>query len=847
MQKLVFTNGGGQTIDLTSGNFGITNWEGLSGVGLNIQTQQVPFQDGGVFLDALMEQREISVTVAIQDNNDLSARYERKRQLISALNPKLGEGVLVYTNDYLSRQIKAVPQLPIFENKNSNDAGTLKASVVFSCPSPYWEDLEETELSFAKNEILQIQNEGDVKSQMEIIISSNGELEDPVISNEDGEYIKYNGSIPDILKINTNFGKKEICKYKSIKSLLNTGIANPIYSSELKVFLWYRSFFMTSKDYVNWEIQNAPEGTPYLNTGVYSEHLHSFFLYGVYSDRRCVYSNDGIEWESTTLDIPVGLSKVIYSEERQEFLGYYRYNYVSYIVKSIDGFNWQTLYTTNSPVNDIIWSSRLEKYIMAVSNEIFTSTDGTTWTSQTIIPTGIISLDTFTEGANNLIIFAFTNNARILLTSTNDATQWDTTLNYEENIGAKSSYNSKTGFYLIINEDSTVLKSSDGIAWLKYKINNIGLSDVQYIYDMDLFVTDTGFVSRDGIDWIKNFTIINSELGNKSWDSIYVEKTDTFLAVEYNSSESRLFRSKDLKNWSYINLPTSAIYIRKIIYINELQLYLIIGRYNKIFTSKDSYNWEQQNTGMANTIDYLDVKYFEGKIIVVGTNGTILISEDGENWVQKTSGINEILYSISYSKKNDIYVIGGAKNNIITSQDCENWTLRTSPVNYRNINSVIYSDKRQQFVAISAYSNIERTDFLISTDGIEWEKLNEINIKYQQIVCSDIFNCFFCIGTNIAKSVDLINFDSVNTTALSALGVSFTSFAEKKGYGVFITGSNNTQVFYEIGDKTNVIQNMDKNSNINMGLNIGYNRLYLDSAEGDFNVTIRYRQKYIGV
>ena len=94
MQKLVFTNGGGQSIDLTSGNFGITNWEGLSGVGLNIQTQQVPFQDGGVFLDALMEQREISVTVAIQDNNDLSARYERKRQLISAFS------VLLYHTVY---------------------------------------------------------------------------------------------------------------------------------------------------------------------------------------------------------------------------------------------------------------------------------------------------------------------------------------------------------------------------------------------------------------------------------------------------------------------------------------------------------------------------------------------------------------------------------------------------------------------------------------------------------------------------------------------------------------------------------------------------------------------------
>ena len=182
MQKLVFTNGGGQTIDLTSGNFGITNWEGLSGVDLNIQTQQVPFQDGGVFLDALMEQREISVTVAIQDNNDLSARYERKRQLISALNPKLGEGVLVYTNDYLSRQIKAVPQLPIFENKNSNDAGTLKASVVFSCPSPYWEDLEETVIDISDKKRKIIENNGDVPVGIKVTVKG-ARIGYPMIQN----------------------------------------------------------------------------------------------------------------------------------------------------------------------------------------------------------------------------------------------------------------------------------------------------------------------------------------------------------------------------------------------------------------------------------------------------------------------------------------------------------------------------------------------------------------------------------------------------------------------------------------------------------------------------------------
>ena len=104
MQKLKFINGNGVEIDLTDKvNFGIIAWEGFSADGLNIQSQQVPFQDGGVFLDALMEQRELSVTVAINAKGDLEKRYRLRRELISVLNPKLGEGVLIYTDNYLSK------------------------------------------------------------------------------------------------------------------------------------------------------------------------------------------------------------------------------------------------------------------------------------------------------------------------------------------------------------------------------------------------------------------------------------------------------------------------------------------------------------------------------------------------------------------------------------------------------------------------------------------------------------------------------------------------------------------------------------------------------------------------
>ena len=126
MQKLVWQNANGDSIDLTSGNYGITQWEGFSNTSLNIQSQQVPFQDGAVFLDALLNQRELSVTLKMQDNGNLKERYRMRRELIHILNPKLGEGYLIYTNDFISKRIKCVAQVPLFETHNSDTRGTPK-------------------------------------------------------------------------------------------------------------------------------------------------------------------------------------------------------------------------------------------------------------------------------------------------------------------------------------------------------------------------------------------------------------------------------------------------------------------------------------------------------------------------------------------------------------------------------------------------------------------------------------------------------------------------------------------------------------------------------------------------
>lgn len=268
MQKLVFINGSGTQIDLTANNFGITNWSGLSNTGLNIQTQQVPFEDGGVFLDALMEQREIEVTVAIYDGNNLALRYEKKRELISALNPKLGEGTLIYTNDFLSKQIRAVPQIPLFENKNSNDAGTLKASVAFSCPNPYWEDTEETEVTITETGVI-INNEGDVDANVRIEIIPNaiyGHQTEPIINpriynGTTAQKIGIEDTTIDKIYINTNVGQKSVEKEQMIVTEIrkNQGVNSLSYSDYYNKYfgvLHYqdidKTYFASSDDCKTW-------------------------------------------------------------------------------------------------------------------------------------------------------------------------------------------------------------------------------------------------------------------------------------------------------------------------------------------------------------------------------------------------------------------------------------------------------------------------------------------------------------------------------------------------------------------------------------------------------------------
>jgi photosystem II stability/assembly factor-like uncharacterized protein len=846
MQKLVFTNGGNETIDLTSGNFGITNWEGLSGVGLNIQTQQVPFQDGGVFLDALMEQREISVTVAIQDNNDLSARYERKRQLISALNPKLGEGVLVYTNDYLSRQIKAVPQLPIFENKNSNDAGTLKASVTFSCCSPYWEDVEETVEVINYGIEAVIENNGDIPAQIKIETSSIG-VENPMITNETtGKQISYKGTVLGKLTVDTNYGKKQVTMNKlGFKfSYFGGAMTDVCISLKENVIVATSGLgqIMRSRNGINWELIETPS-IEALNGVVYSEDLGMFVAVGGVG--TIITSKDGVVWTEQTSGISSKLTDVVYADSLSMFVACGE----ATTLTSTDGITW----TDRNVVSGlkIEWIKVLGLFIAIGANgSIQTSTDGILWTAQTSgTERELKDIIYISEYAT---IYVVGNHGTIL--SSTDGITWNTVtidgLTYNINTLC---YDTKTQ-QLIIAVGTSIYKTSDFNTWTLQVLETVSnMNKLLYIPSIStiLGVGTAGLTiySYDGSEWyyinkgetavIDNvvfaedkgyFVAVGSYENNgfvyksndgKNWDRYdspamvalcYSETLGLFVG---SSKYDTVYTSEDGETWNTISVPSSySANLTEMIWIEEWNTFIGIGwstgsRSITIIKSSDGVTWQcirKTNVLSSGSIDFWGLAYSDkiDKVVAVGkgTSDRDVYLFDGTNWQEVNLGQVGIYFSeITYSKSLNLFVCAGSSGRVAIGKNGLDWQIIQIPNETKPFQNVCFSEKLSLFILVSNSSR----QIYASTNGIDWFTVGGVRAAYYGLCYSELLDLFVATGGQQT--------------------ISYT-----------------TEINLE-----NVIQNMTMDSDIGMNLAIGENVIRINKTSGTFTAQIKYRQKYIGV
>jgi len=874
MQKLIWTNANGDSVDLTKSPYGITNWEGFSNTSLNIQSQQVPFQDGGVFLDALIEQRELAVTLAIYDGNNLETRYRLRRELIHALNPKLGEGYLIYTNDFTSKRIKCVPQIPLFETHNSNDSGTPKASLAWTACEPYWEDVEANSKTLSLDVIETVVNEGEVPTEMEVDFFVSQSTNPKIQNLTTGKKIQLDGTFDDNINININLGKKTVTTNKTVFDYSNISLPEKLFYSEaFQLYILIANTgngVYTSKDGKRWKVIFYSQ----------EESAHNVFCTNssiiVYTNNMDLVTTDGENWvEKEESEITRGITKVCYSKTLNKYYGiggkiiYESSNAINFQqVYSLTG-NYQDLYA-----KDICCSNNLICVVGGIYNNlgefsrrIATSSDGTTW-NEIIVDEDCYSAVTYSKELN---LFCAVGYYGIISTSS-DGTTWNNTKIQNENNEDIEGYlyaESLSGARAIfICTNVYLYKSMNGINWEQVIVSgNVeeygSLSIANYSLFVEIMTDDYRqnmlLKSTNGEDW-NDFID-----GHIMYNIAYSKKLGIYCGYrgDQYGGNAYIYYSYDCIHWN-IGYAQEAWYgYNDICYSEKIGMFFIAIADTYIY-STDGIHWQSKYYTDSITqripANKMCVSEKLGIVIAYMTNSTsdyILISYDGLNWQEQGIEYNgeERLYpleKICYLEKLSLFCglfteqYDGYGSAI--SLDGIHWTYQEIDSDSEHITELGFICKSENLgMFISVGYNIS-----YSIDGLNWTKVMEItsieSAKLQSATYSEELGLFCAVGTEkILVSPDGINWKNKweqgkgfyydYVTYLEALDAFFISFFSI-GNGVIITSNETT---------SNIISALSTDSDMSLELVVGQNELLLTQDSGGLSGRVTYRQKYIGV
>ena len=816
MQKLVWRNSKGDEIDLTSGNFGIVDWEGFSGTELNIQSQQVPFQDGSVFLDGLLSDRDLAVTLAIYDNNDLETRYRLKRELIKILNPKLGEGYLIYTNDFINKKIKCISHIPLFPNKNSNEPGTQKASLNWTACNPYWEDLEETIVDVKNTALANVENDGDIDCGMEITINAGYSLNPQITNISDNKKIKLNGEFQGNIYINTNAGNKQVLLKELDLSLygLDQVWRKGCYSNDknLIVIISYSSI-ITSAIGEKWQTEQPANSDSYLIDIAYSQKRKKFYILN--RTGKLQSSENGHNWV---------------------------------VERQFTGNSFNTLYVDDD--NNIICVTTSDKILLGTDFDNLTEIE---------IPDYIQDITdvAYNKNTDSLIV---TSSYGILIRD--DEGNWT---------DPRAGSNSKA---VCISEHNIVVISEDGIwnsvtgsEWNFTESEN-ELTDVIYSKFLNLFII-TGYniliTADDNLIWNEqsfstSMSSVSAEniglllmlgTGIKTSENLEDWETTLLYSISQIVGESKKFNciftrqgKGHLKNIDN-SFPNG---INAILYSEKRELFCGVKSNNDIVMSSngdDFTTYQGEPTaeqydgiieGKNNFVIYGYLPFMTGEPPI----GIISSSQDGQNWVVKKNSGFETITQIIYVETKDLYVLLEDKENvgsiIYTSTDLINWTQRQI-MNNVQLNKIKYIQELNIFITVGSHKAF------VSSNATMWSECN-FNNDVSNVLFWDI--CFYnrmiyiCgSGGKIYISSNGGSFYNVDTNISSQGSWIFASEVEKK---VIMGG-----YILEFTKEKNIIDKLSLDSDIDFKLKIGNNRITMVDNIGSLDGEIKYNQKYIGV
>jgi hypothetical protein len=839
MQKLIYRNPNGEEIDFTSGDFGVTKWSGFSKVDMDVQSQQVPFHDGSVFLDALLGERELSVTVAVNDDNNLEKRYRLKREMIHCLNPKLGEGELIYTNDYTSKKIVCVPDIPEFDNKNMNDSGTMKAMCSFTASNPYWEDVEETIVSFNADNYAEIENKGDCPCSIQVKISSYGTNQISLHNFSTEKKITVNGNYENII-INTDMGKKIVNSYNNkftlVKGELGKSSEPPLIAKGIMLF---NSFY--SKNGIDYYPLSVKDSINAFTSIAFSPELDLFLGFQKIDSDDYLHlfkSKHGIEWEFLSENENLIPGKIFWSSILQKFILHCFTYPQNSIYTSADGINWE--FKANISEGNA-WHTMAESdsvvCIGCSNGYIITTTDGETWNEQVITDTSVTKIIWIPSYQKFFASFYIRG-----IFSSLDGINWTEVYSPSETIFNLNITFDSVKNRLILLESSNLKESYDkGITWnLIGIIQNPG-ANIDFIPFLNIFYT------RDCVFYDPNYTTPTNDV-SYCFDMVYSK--DKKLLCGWTGDNTII-----LDKMGNISISENFTYNEKYKVAYGKGFFWLCA-INKILRSNDGIHWDVviENISFNNPNKF----YYAEEInafIIVGNSGLFRVSfDDCLTWENHDNITNQSLCDVICFKREggvapELYVTGNlVRDNqscYLVSNDGHNWVMRDLGLQTSNpVYTLTYCDSLDMIVFASD-SRIISWKGLVWTEKVfyPWSSTFSRNflVKWNKSL-----RCFLYVNANNENRCH-ISFDAVNFYEIILPSRLYQSIEVFEANQNFCVGGAGGISVTNIEDERNIIDSITEDSDMNFNLDVGKNLLRVTRDSGYSNIVLSYKQKYLGV
>jgi hypothetical protein len=339
---------------------------------------------------------------------------------------------------------------------------------------------------------------------------------------------------------------------------------------------------------------------------------------------------------------------------------------------SSDGDTWVEAATPPLGYNDsVVWGDGVANCFVAVglSNHIFSSPDGETWTRRFLDADPVYAQLDISEVVWNGTRFVAVGQKGMILASA-DGVIWSMVASGADLRGLAHDGSN----FIAVGDNGRVAISSDADTW-EYRHtgddshypNDLVWDDSRYLavgqtYSLrsdDLFAWQASWEGATSVDtavvWDGSQFVKTTDYGVLIWDGVTV----------YSGTLDPWWK------WSLFDSSYPYPNLRDIIWTGSQ--FVAVGYNGRVYTSPDATEtstWTEQASGTASNLEA--VTGGAGRFVAVGAAGTILTSDDGGvTWATQTSGVNAFIYDVTWTGSR--FVAVGYSGLILTSTDGIDW------------------------------------------------------------------------------------------------------------------------------------------------------------------------------